>query len=69
VCGGALPLRRPLFRQGPWPSGRAGQAGLARLHAKESGIPYGIALTLGALTVYPETEWVKAIDLAHLALR
>jgi prepilin peptidase CpaA len=51
------------------PYGLAGQAWLARLHDKESGIPYGIALTLGALMIYPETEWVKAIDLAHLALR
>ena len=49
--------------------GLAGQAWLARLHAKESGIPYGIALALSALMVYPETEWVKAIDLTHLALR
>jgi len=24
---------------------------------------------LSALMVYPETEWVKAIDLAHLAMR
>ena len=69
VLGGARTRRRLPYRHWPWPSGRAGQAWLARLHAKESGIPYGIALTLGALTVYPETEWVKAIDLAHLALR
>jgi prepilin peptidase CpaA len=41
---------------------------LLKLHAKESGIPYGIALAVGALMIYPETEWVKAIDLAHLAL-
>ena len=45
----------------------AGQAWLTRLHAKESGIPYGIALAIGALMVYPETEWIKAVDLAHFA--
>jgi prepilin peptidase CpaA len=67
--GGALTLLLLQFRQWPLPYGLAGQAWLARLHDKESGIPYGIALTLGALMVYPETEWVKAIDLAHLALR
>jgi prepilin peptidase CpaA len=68
LFGGALTLLLLQFRQWPLPYGLAGQAWLARLHAKETGIPYGIALALGALTVYPETEWVKAIDLAHLAL-
>ena len=69
LFGGALTLLLLQLRQWPLPYGLAGQAWLARLHAKESGIPYGIALALGALVVYPETEWVKAIDLAHLALR
>ncbi|WP_298244906.1 prepilin peptidase [uncultured Bradyrhizobium sp.] len=69
LFGGALTLLLLQFRQWPLPYGLAGQAWLARLHDKQSGIPYGIALTLGALVVYPETEWVKAIDLAHLALR
>ncbi|MBR0825406.1 prepilin peptidase [Bradyrhizobium manausense] len=69
LFGGALTLLLLQFRQWPLPFGLAGQAWLARLHAKETGIPYGIALAFGALIVYPETEWVKAIDLAHLALR
>ena len=69
LFGGALTLLLLQFRQWPLPYGLAGQAWLARLHDKQTGIPYGIALTLGALMVYPETEWVKAIDLAHLALR
>jgi len=29
---------------------------LLKLHAKESGIPYGIALAVGALMIYPETS-------------
>lgn len=69
LFGGALTLLLLQFRQWPLPYGLAGQAWLARLHAKETGIPYGIALALGALMVYPETEWVKAIDLAHFTLR
>ncbi len=69
LFGGALTLLLLQFRQWPLPYGLAGQAWLARLHAKESGIPYGIALALGALMIYPDTEWVKAIDLAHLAMR
>lgn len=69
LFGGALTLLLLQFRQWPLPYGLAGQAWLARLHDKEGGVPYGIAITFGALLVYPETEWVKAIDLAHLALR
>ncbi|MGH6702708.1 MAG: A24 family peptidase [Bradyrhizobium sp.] len=68
LFGGALTLLLLQFRQWPLPYPLAGQAWLLKLHAKESGIPYGIALAIGALTVYPETEWVKAIDLAHLAI-
>jgi prepilin peptidase CpaA len=57
------------FRQWPLPSLLAGQPWLDRLHDKQSGIPYGIALAIGALIIYPQTEWIKAIDLAHLAMR
>jgi len=69
LLGGALTLLLLQFRQWPLPYQFAGQAWLTRLHAKESGIPYGIALAIGALVVYPETEWIKAVDLAHFALR
>ena len=69
LFGGALTLLLLQFRQWPLPYPLAGQAWLLKLHAKESGIPYGIALAIGALTIYPETEWMKAIDLAHLAIR
>ena len=69
LFGGALTLLLLQFRQWPLPYPLAGQAWLLKLHAKESGIPYGIALAVGALMIYPETEWVKAIELAHLAIR
>jgi prepilin peptidase CpaA len=63
LFGGALTLLLLQFRQWPLPYALAGQAWLLKLHAKESGIPYGIALAIGALLVYPETEWIKAVDL------
>jgi len=69
LFGGALTLLLLQFRQWPLPYALAGQTWLLRLHAKESGIPYGIALAIGALMIYPETEWVKAINLAHFAIR
>jgi len=67
LFGGALTLLLLQFRQWPLPYPLAAQVWLLRLHAKESGIPYGIALALGALFIYPETEWVRAVDLAHFA--
>jgi prepilin peptidase CpaA len=68
LFGGALTLLLLQFRQWPLPYQLAGQAWLAKLHAKESGIPYGIALATGALMIYPDTDWIKAVDLAHFAL-
>jgi prepilin peptidase CpaA len=68
LFGGALTLLMLQFRQWPLPYALAGQAWLLKLHAKESGIPYGIALAVGALVIYPETEWIKAVDLTHLML-
>jgi len=69
LLGGALTLLLIQLRQWPLPSPLAGQAWLLKLHDKQSGIPYGIALAIGALMVYPETEWIKAVDLVHFAMR
>ena len=68
LFGGALTLLLLQFRQWPLPYPLAGQAWLLKLHAKESGIPYGIALAIGALVVYPETDWIKAVDLTHFVI-
>lgn len=68
LLGGGLTLLLMQFREWPLPYVLSGQGWLLRLHAKESGIPYGIALAIGALMIYPETAWVKAIDLAHFAI-
>jgi prepilin peptidase CpaA len=69
LLGGALTLLLIQFRQWPLPSPLTGQAWLLKLHDKQSGIPYGIALAVGALLVYPETDWIKAVDLVHFAMR
>jgi prepilin peptidase CpaA len=68
LLGGVLTIVLLQMRQWPLPYALTGQTWLLRLHAKESGIPYGIALAIGALMIYPETEWVKAVDLAHFAI-
>jgi prepilin peptidase CpaA len=69
LFGGALTLLLLQFRQWPLPYSLAGQGWLLKLHAKDTGIPYGIALAIGALTIYPETDWIKAVDLARFAMQ
>ena len=68
LFGGALTILMLMFRQWPLPYPLAGQAWLSKLHDKQSGVPYGIALAIGALMIYPETEWIRAVDLTHLAM-
>ena len=65
LLGGALTLLLLQARQWPLPHVLGSQPWLLKLHDKETGIPYGIALALGALMIYPQTEWIRAIDLAH----
>jgi len=68
VLGGALTLFILMFRQWPLPYALVGQHWLLRLHHKDTGIPYGIALAAGALLIYPSTSWIKAVDLARFML-
>jgi prepilin peptidase CpaA len=68
LFGGALTILLLQFRRWPLPYMLVSQRWLLRLHDKESGIPYGIALAIGALMIYPETDWVKAVDLARFAI-
>jgi prepilin peptidase CpaA len=68
LFGGALTLLILQLRQWPLPAPLNGQAWLLKLHDKRSRVPYGIALTFGALMVYPETDWIRAVDLTHLAM-
>ncbi len=69
VIGGVLTLLIVQLRNYPLPALLTGQTWLERLHNKNSGIPYGVALALGALLIYPDTDWIKTIDVVHLALR
>jgi prepilin peptidase CpaA len=63
LLGGALTLLLLQFRTVPLPQLLAGQVWLQRLHEKDGGVPYGIALAVGALMVYPETPWMKAVGM------
>jgi prepilin peptidase CpaA len=69
LFGGALTLLLLQFRHWPLPYSLGRQAWLLKLHAKDTGIPYGIALAIGALMIYPETEWIKAVDLTRFLMQ
>jgi prepilin peptidase CpaA len=63
LFGGALTLLLVQFRMLPLPPILAKQLWLQRLHQKDGGVPYGIALAAAALCVYPDTPWMKAIGM------
>jgi prepilin peptidase CpaA len=65
LLGGGLTLLLLEFRRWPLPVAFGSQSWLLRLHHKDTGIPYGIALAIGALIVYPETTWIRAVDLSR----
>jgi prepilin peptidase CpaA len=67
VAGGILTLLLLQFRKLPLPAPLISQPWLQRLHDRDGGVPYGIALAIGALLIYPDTEWMKAIDLSRFA--
>src|SRR3977135_3534755 len=69
LFGGALTLVLLQFRQWPLPYPFSGRAWRLKLHGKESGILYGIALAIGVLMIYPETVWIKAVALTRFAMR
>jgi prepilin peptidase CpaA len=61
LLGGALTLLVLQFRVFPLPAVLRGANWAERLHHKEAGVPYGIALAAAALIVYPDTVWMHAL--------
>jgi len=61
VFGGMLALALLRLRRYPIPAFAQGWTWLTRLHDTGTGVPYGIALALGGLAVYPETAIWKAV--------
>ena len=57
IAGGALTLAILFARRLALPQVLAAQPWIARLHDAKTGIPYGIALALGGLAVYPQTQF------------
>lgn len=61
LFGGLLTLAILRFRLMPLPAALAKQDWVQRLHRMDTGIPYGIALALAALMIYPDTPWMKSL--------
>jgi prepilin peptidase CpaA len=61
LLGGALTLLVLQFRLFPLPNALQGTSWAERLHRKDAGVPYGIALAAAALIVYPDTIWMHAL--------
>jgi len=63
VIGGGLTVLLLQLRKLPLPAALSRRPWISRLHAIETGIPYGIALAAAGLLLYPDTEFMQA--LAH----
>jgi len=59
LFGGILTFAIIRFRLMPLPGVLANQEWAKRLHRMDAGVPYGIALALAALMIYPDTLWMK----------
>jgi prepilin peptidase CpaA len=61
LLGGVLTLAILGFRRLRLPARWLSVAWVARLHAPQSGVPYGAAMAPAALLVFPGTPWMAAI--------
>jgi prepilin peptidase CpaA len=55
--GGLLAILILAFRRIPLPSGLRHIAWIERLHRRDGGIPYGLAIGVGALLLLPNITW------------
>jgi prepilin peptidase CpaA len=61
LMGGALTVAILIVRRWPLPAFLRAREWIVRLHDRGNGVPYGIALALAGLLLYPETAvWVSA---------
>ena len=61
LLGGALTIGLIMLRTLPVPFGLIKYGWLARLHDSNNDIPYGIALAVAGLLVYPHTVWMNGL--------
>ena len=61
LFGGGLALALMSVRRLPVPASLAAHSWIARLHDRQAGIPYGVALAAGALVVLPHAEIFRSV--------
>jgi prepilin peptidase CpaA len=61
ILGGVLTVGLIEFRKFSMPSLLTGKDWAERLHKPGGGVPYGIALAVAALVVYPSTIWMQTL--------
>ena len=61
IGGGLLTFLLLRVRDVPLPATLEAQPWAARLHRKDTGVPYGIALAVAALIVYPQSPLMQAL--------
>ena len=61
IFGGLLSLAILSYRQMLPPRWAVHQDWALRLHKKESGVPYGLAIGSAGLVMFPSTHWFEAI--------
>ncbi len=61
LLGGAFTLAILQFRALKLPACLQNRSWIALLHSRGSGVPYGVAMALAALVVFPQTRWMTAM--------
>ncbi len=61
LLGGVLTLALLEFRKLTMPRPLIGKEWAERLHRPGGGVPYGIALAIAALVIYPSTIWMQGL--------
>jgi prepilin peptidase CpaA len=62
LFGGALSLLLLQFRSLPLPAFCTSVPWIVRLHSRDSGVPYGIAIVAAALFIFPSTPWMTVLS-------
>ena len=61
LFGGAFTLGLLMFRRLPLPAVFQGTPWIVRLHLASSGVPYGVAMAVAGLAVFPQTRWMLSL--------
>jgi prepilin peptidase CpaA len=62
LFGGILTLALLQFRSISLPASVRRVPWIAQLHARDSGVPYGIAIASAALFIFPSTKWMTVLS-------